>query len=282
MDFVKYYDDYWQAKRDTAVDGGRLALLARHVRPGDSVLQVDGGPGWLAQMMQQAGAAVVMTDLSHVAVARARARGVDARQCEIDAWPPQPLPFDDAAFDVVVCDSQLEHRFDPGHALDEMARVLRPGGRLILLLPNTAHWRVRWWLLTGRFPVVQDSPTDWLHIRFFTLPDMRLMLARRGIRIEQTDGSASLWVKGLYPTWLRRGLPAKVYTRLARRWPALFARDFIVVGRKFAPTLEHVAMGSARNHQDTKNQSFTKIVKASCSLDSLVLSGGVQMQGRTE
>lgn len=231
MDFVKFYDAYWQQKgdADTRVDQGRLALLAAYAQPGESALQVDGGPGWLAKMMADRGARVVMTDLSHVAVERARKRGVDARQCEIDA---NPLPFEDACFDIVVCDSQLEHRFDPDHALDEMARVLRPGGRLILLLPNTAHWRVRWWLLTGRFPTVQHTPTDWLHIRFFTLSDMRPLLQKRRIAIESVDGSASLWVKGLYPFWLRRGLAAKGYTRLARRWPSLFARDFIVVGRK--------------------------------------------------
>jgi methionine biosynthesis protein MetW len=229
MDFVKYYDTYWQDKRDDAVDKKRLELLTAHVHPGESVLQVDGGPGWLAEMLCQAGASVIMTDLSNVAVERARRRGVDARQCEIDAGP---LPFTDAQFDVVICDSQLEHRFDPDHALDEMARVLRPGGRMILLLPNTAHWRVRWWLLTGRFPTVPHSPTDWLHIRFFTLPDVRLLLQQRRIDIEKVDGSASLWVKGLYPFWLRRGAAAKTYTKLARRWPALFARDFIVVGRR--------------------------------------------------
>jgi hypothetical protein len=119
--------------------------------------------------------------------------------------------------------------------LDEMARVLRPDGRLVLLLPNTAHWRVRWWLLTGRFPMVPQTPTDWLHIRFFTLSEMRPMLAKRGITVAAVDGSASLWVKGLYPVWLRRGVAAKLYTRLARRRPSLFARDFIVVGRKAGP-----------------------------------------------
>ena len=112
---------------------------------------------------------------------------------------------------------------------------LRPGGRLILLLPNTAHWRVRWWLLRGRFPVRRQ------HAHRLAAPPL-LHPARhrgccwpqRGITIEQVDGSASLWVTGLYPAWLRRGLPARLYTRLARRWPVLFARDFIVVGRKQA------------------------------------------------
>ncbi len=228
MDFVRYYDAYWLEKGDK-VDRQRLALLARHIAAGESVLQVDGGPGWLAEMMQAQGAQVVMTDLSGVAVAKARTRGVEARQCEIDAGP---LPFADGAFDVVVSDSQLEHRFDHEHALDEMARVLRPGGRLILLLPNTAHWRMRLWLLRGRFPYVPNTPADPLHLRFFTLHETRALLARRGLTVEITDGSPSLWVEELYPGFLRKGYGARLYTRLARRWPALFARDFIVVARK--------------------------------------------------
>ncbi len=228
MDFVHFYDSYWQGKGDR-VDRQRLALLAQHVRPGERVLQVDGGPGWLAEMIAAAGASVTMTDLSNVAVARAQARGVDARQCDIDAGP---LPFESDRFDVVISDSQLEHRFDHEHALDEFVRVLRPGGRLILLLPNTAHWRVRWWLLRGHFPYVANTPTDWLHLRFFTLPDARTLLAARGIAVERVDGSASLWVRGLYPAFLRSGLAARLYTWCARRWPSLFARDFIVIGRR--------------------------------------------------
>lgn len=228
MDFVRYYDAYWLDKGDK-VDRQRLTLLARHVAAGERVLQVDGGPGWLAEMMQAQGARVMMTDLSDVAVAKARARGVDARQWEIDAGP---LPFEEGTFDVVVSDSQLEHRFDHEHALDEMARVLRPGGRLLLLLPNIAHWRVRLWLLRGRFPYVPHTPTDPLHLRFFTLHETRALLARRNLTVEVSDGCPSLWVEELYPAFLRKGCGARLYTRLAHRWPALFARDFIVVARK--------------------------------------------------
>ena len=237
MDFEGYYDQYWREKGDR-VDRSRLELLARHVEAGQTVLQVDGGPGWLGELLQARGAHVVMTDLSGVAVEQARARGLDARQVAIDAGP---LPFEDCAFDAVISDSQLEHRFDHEHALREMVRVLRPDGRLILLLPNTAHWRVRWWLLRGRFPYVANTPTDWLHLRFFTLPDVRDLLARLGVTVEQTDGSASLWVAGLYPAWLQRGVPARLYTRLARRWPSLWARDFILVGRKRMPASEAAA-----------------------------------------
>lgn len=230
MDFVAFYDAYWQRKTENDVDRARLEQLARHVAAGERVLQVDCGPGWLPQMLQARGARVIATDLSAVAVARARARGVDAFQFDIDVGP---LPFADNQFDVVISDSQLEHRVDTAHALDEMVRVLRPGGRLLLLLPNIAHWRVRWWLLRGRFPYLDHTPTDSLHLRFFTLSDIRRLLAQRNLTVVFTDGSASLWVEALYPSILRRGgYLAAGYVWLARRWPGLFARDFIVVARK--------------------------------------------------
>gem|GEM_PF-161902 len=276
MDFVRYYDAYWQEKGDR-VDRQRLALLADWVAAGERVLQVDGGPGWLAEMMLTRGAHVIMTDLSNVAVARAQARGVDARQCDIDA---SPLPFEDSTFDVVVSDSQLEHRFDPEHALDELTRVLRPGGRLILLLPNTAHWRVRLWLLAGRFPYVPNTPTDWLHLRFFTLHDTQTLLASRGLTVEATDGSASLWVKELYPAFVRSRFIARLYTRLARRWPGMFARDFIVVARK-SPSAQ-LAMPDAAprrvktvHHQDTKTLRAQGIGEALCPscLEAFVVDG---------
>lgn len=229
MDFEAFYDAYWQQQGDT-FDRRRQKLLLRHIRPGERVLQVDCGPGVLARRLLDLGARVVGTDLSTEALRRARARGIAVYQVNLDR---QPLPFADGSFDVVLSDSQLEHRVDYVHYLDECVRVLRhPGGRLVLCVPNAAHWRVRWWLLRGRFPYVADTPTDWLHLRFFTLHELRRLLAERGVQIELADGYHSLWVRGLYPDWLRHRWPARLYEWLTHRWPTLFARDLVIVGRK--------------------------------------------------
>ena len=85
---------YWQDKGDR-VDRGRLELLARFVQEGDQVLQVDCGPGWLPEILRERGIAVEATDLSHVAVARAQARGITARQLDIDETD---LPYADSRF----------------------------------------------------------------------------------------------------------------------------------------------------------------------------------------
>ena len=154
MDFEAFYDAYWQQQGDQ-FDQRRQSLLTRYIQPGDQVLQVDCGPGVLAARLVGLGAQVVGTDLSAEAVRRAQSRGINASQLNLDR---QPLPFADASFDVVVSDSQIEHRVDYARYLDECVRVLRPGGRLVLCVPNAAHWRVRWWVLRGHFPYVEHTP----------------------------------------------------------------------------------------------------------------------------
>ncbi len=76
------------------------------------------------------------------------------------------------------------------------------------------------------------TPTDFSHLRFFTLNEIRIWLNERDVEIEHVDGSASLWVRTLYPTWLRHRRLRPWYIRLARHWPTFFARDLIVIGRK--------------------------------------------------
>lgn len=230
MNLTEFYDAYWGQTDDT-FDLERLDLIAKRVQAGENVLEVDCGPGVLAKRIQERGAHVTGTDLSGVAVERARAKGIEAQQVDVDT---APLPFSDAFFDTVVSNSMVEHRFFPERSLDECARVLRPGGKFIICLPNTAHWLCRWWLLTGRFPYVKNSPTDTLHIRFFTVLEARKLCEIRGLRVVEIDGSASLWAKEFYPALVRSRRVRGFYTWLAHIWPSLFARDFVVVCHKSA------------------------------------------------
>ena len=228
MDLVDFYNAYWREKGDL-FDPERLEQVAGYVQPGERVLALDCGPGVLAKMLVERGAQVVGTDMSYVAVQMARAKDVDAHQVDLDV---DPLPFPDASFDTVLSDSGLEHRFYVDRALDEAARVLRPGGSLILSLPNLGHWRCRLWLLQGRFPTVPNSPTDPIHIRFFTMKEARALLAQRSLRVERTDGTVCLWAWQFYPFYLRWPLIRDAYSWLAHNWPSLFARDIILLGRK--------------------------------------------------
>ncbi|MBC7232651.1 MAG: class I SAM-dependent methyltransferase [Chloroflexi bacterium] len=228
MNLGEFYDAYWRRADDT-FDMERLNLIASRVFPGENVLEVDCGPGVLAKMMQERGAKVTGTDLSMVAVERARAKGIEAYQVDIDT---EPLPFAEDTFDTVVSNSMIEHRFFPERSFDECVRVLKPGGKFIVCLPNIAHWICRWWLITGHFPYVEDSPTDMLHLRFFTVSEVKKICRQRGLRVLEVDGSPSLWAKEFYPPLVRSRYVRWVYPWLAHRWPSLFARDFVVVCRR--------------------------------------------------
>jgi SAM-dependent methyltransferase len=98
-------------------------------------LEVGCGPGELSARVQaELAADVVAVDISPRMVELARARGVDARTGDV-----QDLPFAACEFDCAVAAWMLYHVPDVDRALGELARVLRPGGRLIAVTNYGDH-----------------------------------------------------------------------------------------------------------------------------------------------
>ncbi len=122
-DFDRVAETIWDV-------GDRLAERLE-IGPGEEVLDVGAGTGNASIPAALAGASVTASDLTpellEVGRARAAELGAELRWVEADA---EALPFDDACFDVVV--STFGHMFAPRHrvAAEEIARVLRPGGRI--------------------------------------------------------------------------------------------------------------------------------------------------------
>ena len=120
----------WNLARYTnqAIYRTALALLdARH----RAVLDVGCGTGLMSVTLARSGRRVAAVDLSAAMIARARRRwGLAADFIEADA---EDLPFDDDAFDAVVNLISFHHYPDPLRAVAEFRRVLRRGGRLVLI-----------------------------------------------------------------------------------------------------------------------------------------------------
>src|SRR5439155_6123933 len=89
--------------------------------------------------------------------------------------------------DVILFGDVLEHTRYPDRILLEAKALVKPGGQIIVSVPNVAHWRIRLGLLLGRFAYSDSGILDRTHLRFYTLRSARALLANAGYRVTGSD-----------------------------------------------------------------------------------------------
>lgn len=141
------------------------------------------------------------------------------------------LPYPDDHADVVLAGEIVEHVVDTEGFLREIARVLRPGGALVLSTPNILWWKHRVRMLAGRYPEALDYRLrygdDFGHVRAFGPDQLRAVLGGAGF------GEVVIVGKRLGPiaSLVRPPGPVAVaLDRLADRLPAL-SDHLIAFGR---------------------------------------------------
>ena len=187
-----------------------IAFLSRNLRSGARVLDLGCGRGVILGALADRGFEVHGVEISLEA-----ARGADPR-AEIRIAPRlADAGYPAAHFDEVVIWHVLEHLHDPKGALLEANRILRPGGRLVVAVPNLSSLQARW---AGAAWFHLDLPR---HLWHFPLASLRRLLSDCGFEI-QSEHHFSLrqnpfgWVQSA----LNRvpGLPQNgLYTLLQRR-----------------------------------------------------------------
>jgi methionine biosynthesis protein MetW len=211
---------------------GREGLSASHRLLIDAVperartLDVGCSGGYLAvAMREERGASVLGVEPDPVAAEAARRRGVEVVVGSVE--DPAVLAALRGPFDAIVCGDVLEHVVDPWGALAALARVLRPGGRAVVSLPNAAHWTVRRALLRGRFPREDHGLFDRTHLRWFTRADARALVTGAGLEIV-----GERFTEAPLPLEARVALPDRVRSLAVRRAPELFALQVVLVGQR--------------------------------------------------
>ncbi len=125
---------------EDAREGAFQAIVEARPR---RVVEVGGGEGELAErIVAELGAELVGIDQSERMVEIQRTKGIDAR-----VGNAEELPFADGEFDVAVAAWMLYHVPDPHRAIAELARVLRPGGRLVAVANGYEHLAELWDLM---------------------------------------------------------------------------------------------------------------------------------------
>lgn len=114
--------------------GVRLAL---NPKPGEKILDLAAGTGTSSAALAESGAEVVACDLSEGMIAVGRERHPELTFVQGDATD---LPFEDATFDAVTISFGLRNVENTEKALREMARVVKPGGRLVICEFSRPTW----------------------------------------------------------------------------------------------------------------------------------------------
>ncbi len=152
---------------------------------GRRILDLGCGDGAYALLAAEHGASfVVGLDISSGMLKAARSRAstdtAHVRWCQASVGA---LPFAPGAFDLVVAVTVLCFSENPDSALKEAARVLRPGGAVVIgELGRYSAWaasrRVRGWL----------GSRTWGHARFWTVQELRRLMEAVGLRFDSSEG----------------------------------------------------------------------------------------------
>ncbi len=149
--------------------GCRTGALTRHYATGNTVVGVDVDRSALDAAAERLGIETVWADAE------------------------EELPFPDESFDVVVAGELLEHLADPGAAVRNVLRVLKPEGRFVGSVPNAFRLKSRIRFVAGRHP-----ETDATHLQLFTPTALaRLLSDFDDVRIQFAVGRFARWHRRL-------------------------------------------------------------------------------------
>jgi len=165
----------------------REVLAALALRPGERVVDLGSGPGLLAlEMLEHLGSqgSVAGIDLSPDMVQLAQRRCAAHANAAFQAGDVTRLPYDDASFDVAVCTQVYEYVQDVEAALRELHRVLRPGGRAVVI---DTDWASCVWNASDA-PRMRRMLETWdLHCPHPQLPrTLRRRFVQAGLQVEST------------------------------------------------------------------------------------------------
>jgi 2-polyprenyl-3-methyl-5-hydroxy-6-metoxy-1,4-benzoquinol methylase len=172
-------------------DEDRIQRLvsAAHLTGNERVLDIATGPGYIAEAFAHAAREVVGVDLTEamLAIARERTKQRGISNVSFRAADAQHLPFEDGAFDVVVCRLALHHVQQPLAVLREMARVCRTEGTVLVEdlfaseHPKRAAYQDRWEILR-----------DASHVRTLALSELLHLFRDAGLEIDAVSTADDL------------------------------------------------------------------------------------------
>jgi methionine biosynthesis protein MetW len=223
--------ELYEAKAQTYAAFGNGAIAARAqelLPPQGRVLDLGCASGGLLALLRPGASHLAGLELSESAAKAA----ADVADLVVQGALEDPgLPFAAGFYDLVVLADVLEHLAYPLAALRRATSWCKPGGAVLISVPNVAHWRARLTLARGRWPAEESGTFDSSHLRWFTRDAVAGLLADAGLDDAEL-GAIVPALRNHVP------LPGRVEPRAEALWQAL--------ARKAPGLLGYQVIASAR------------------------------------
>lgn len=167
---------------------------------GSRLLDLSCGLGYflLAAWRHDSGLQLHGLDHSVYAVGEAR---VLVPSAELRVGDAMRLPYKDASFDAVTCLGSLEHYPDSERGAAEISRVLKPGGKALVYVPN--QFFLGYILLVWRSGETPHEASQNLYERFETRQGWEALLERHGLRVRRVEKHNDMAATNRVPAWVR-------------------------------------------------------------------------------
>lgn len=192
------------------------------------ILDIGAGSGVIGHTLRDEGFAELYAVEPDGSAAQACAEYYNAVHTSIEK-------FQDKKFDAIIILDVLEHIATPETFFNIASSMLKPGGTMIVSVPNFYHWSMRFLLLFGLLEYTDRGLFDKTHLQFFSQKRLNNLFERENIHITERDVSISP-AEFVLPEWIVRTPFFKAFsvTRLwcARLWKNLGAYQFLLIGVK--------------------------------------------------
>jgi len=160
--------------------GSAAAVLARMIEPGKRVLELGTGPGTVTRILHSKGCKVTGVEMDPKTLASCAPFCERTLQANLED-PDWAVSLAGESFDAIICADVLEHLRDPRPLLNQLHNFLKPGGSVLMSLPNASHLTIVASLLGGRFPYQKNGLLDNTHLKFYGREDLEALLRECGL-----------------------------------------------------------------------------------------------------